>query len=321
MTGSVLALAGGVGGARLASGLARQLEPGQLTIVVNTGDDFEHLGLHISPDLDSVTYTLAGINDPIRGWGIDAETWTTMAAIKRLGGPDWFALGDQDLATHLLRTQRLRNESLSEITTDLTRRLGIRHPIAPMSDDRIRTFVDTDEGRLAFQEYFVKRRGEPRFMGVHFDGIDQARPSQAFIAAIEDPRLEAIVICPSNPWLSVQPILGLPGIEERLRQRSVPILAVSPFIAGRTVKGPAAKMLRELGRSVTPASLLDCYGDLLDALVIHHADAALRPAQDRAAILVTDTLMPDAASQSRLAAEVLAFAQTLQPRRTGIAPS
>ncbi|AMN46555.1 2-phospho-L-lactate transferase [Steroidobacter denitrificans] len=313
-TGTVLALAGGVGGARLAYGLAAQLEPSRLTIVVNTADDFEHLGLHISPDLDTMTYTLAGINDPAQGWGIRGESWAAMAALKRLGGEDWFALGDQDMATHLLRSLRLRSESLSDITSDFAHRLGIRHRIVPMSDDPVRTMVDTDAGRLAFQDYFVRRRCQPRFLGLDFAGSASARPGPAFLAALEDPALEAIIICPSNPLLSIRPILALPGIEERLRQHPAPVLAVSPFIGGQAVKGPAAKMLQEIGLPATPAGLLQCYEGLLDALIIDRADAehaAFDGGERRIPVLVTDTLMRNAADQLRLAGEVLAFVQTL----------
>jgi len=320
MAGSVLALAGGVGGARFAHGLAGRLEPSRLTIVVNTADDFEHLGLHISPDLDTMTYTLAGINDPAQGWGIRGESWAAMGALKRLGGEDWFALGDQDMATHLLRSLRLRSESLSDITSDFSRRLGIRHRIVPMSDDPVRTMVDTDEGRLAFQDYFVRRHGQPRFIGVDFEGSASARPAAAFLDALDDPALEAIIICPSNPLLSIRPILALPGIEERLRQHRAPVLAVSPFIGGKTVKGPAAKMLQEVGLPVTPAGLRQCYEGLLDALVIDRADAEHDIQGDdeehrHIPVLVTDTLMRDAADQLRLADEVLAFVRSLREAR------
>lgn len=350
MTGTVLALAGGVGGARFAYGLAGQLEPSRLTIVVNTADDFQHLGLHISPDLDTMTYTLAGINDPAQGWGIRGESWAAMTALKRLGGEDWFALGDQDMATHLLRSLRLRSsESLSDITSDFARRLGIRHRIVPMSDDPVRTMVDTDEGRLAFQDYFVRRQGRPRFIGVDFEGSASARPGPAFLAALDDPALEAIIVCPSNPLLSIRPILALPGIEERLRRHRAPVLAVSPFIGGQTVKGPAAKMLQEVGLPPTPVGLLQCYEGLLDALVIDRADAGHaafdKPCVRHAAqastaehgtpaakpeipvvredggerrsipVLITDTLMRGAADQLRLAGEVLAFVRTLRAGR------
>lgn len=301
-----LALAGGVGGARLAAGLARILAPGELTIVVNTGDDFEHLGLAISPDLDTVMYTLAGINNAEQGWGIAGESFAAMDAMRRLGAEDWFALGDKDLATHILRTQSLRaGESLSAITADLTARLGIRHPIVPMSDDPVRTMVTTDEGVLAFQHYFVRRRCEPRFEGIAFGGADTAAPCPAFLAALDDPELAAILVCPSNPVLSIRPILSIPGIETRIRARGVPIVAVSPFIGGKAVKGPAAKIFAELGLDTSPAGLIASYEGLLTGLVLDRQDAG---ADLPIATHATDTLMRDSADQDRLARETIEFA-------------
>jgi len=296
-----------VGGARLANGLARHLEPDALTVVVNTGDDFELHGLHVAPDLDTVTYTLAGVNDTARGWGVAGETWAMMGALKRLGGQEWFMLGDQDIATHILRTERLKTRTLSEVTQEFCARLGIRHRVVPMSDDPVRTMVVTDEGRLAFQDYFVRRRCAPRFIAIELEGAANARPSAGFLAALDDPDLSAIIICPSNPLLSIRPIISLPGIAERLTRRRVPVIAVSPFIGGRAVKGPAAKILRELGIPVSPAGLLSCYGDMLDALVIDRADADSTVPDARVRTLVTDTLMRNEIDQSRLAAEVLAF--------------
>lgn len=305
----ILALAGGVGGARLASGLARCLEPGALTVVVNTGDDFELHGLHIAPDLDTVMYTLAGVNDAARGWGLAGETWAMLGAMKRLGGADWFMLGDQDIATHVLRTERLRSESLSTVTRDFCARLGIRQQVVPMTDQPVRTMVLTDAGRLPFQDYFVRRRCEPKFTGIEFDGIEAAKPSEGFLAALEDPALAAVVICPSNPLLSIRPIVSLPGVMDRLMSKHVPVVAVSPFIGGKAVKGPAAKIMQELGLPATPAGLLSCYGELVDAIVIDHADADSTPFDPRIRTLVTDTLMRDAADQARLAGELVAFIQ------------
>lgn len=308
--GHYLALAGGVGGARLAAGLARALPDGHLTIAVNTGDDFDHVGLHIAPDIDTVTYTLAGINNAEQGWGIGGESWAAMNALKRLGGPDWFLLGDQDLATHILRTQRLRaGETLSAITADFATRLGIRQAIVPMSDDPVRSIVETDEGTLPFQEYFVRRRCEPRFLSIRFDGADRARPAAGLLAALDDPALAGIILCPSNPVLSVRPILSLPGIMERLARRGVPLVAVSPFIGARAVKGPAAKIFGELGLEPTPSGLVSCYDGLIDGLVIDHADVdAACPLRRH----VTATLMRDADDQTRLAREVLDFTTALQ---------
>lgn len=307
--GHYLALAGGVGGARLAAGLARALPDGHLTVAVNTGDDFDHVGLHVAPDIDTVLYTLAGINNAEQGWGIGGESWAAMGALKRLGGPDWFLLGDQDLATHILRTQRLRaGESLSAITADFAARLGINQAVVPMSDDPVRSIVETDEGTLPFQEYFVRRRCEPRFLSIRFDGADTARPSAGLASALDHPDLAGIILCPSNPILSMRPILSLPGIIDRLRARKVPLVALSPFIGARAVKGPAAKIFAELGLEPTPAGLVSCYDGLLDGLVIDHADAALgNPVRS----LVTDTLMRDRDDQLRLARQILDFTATL----------
>ena len=307
----ILALAGGVGGAKLANGLAACLDPKELTIVVNTGDDFDHLGLHVSPDIDTVTYTLAGFNDRSQGWGLAGESWAFMEALARLGGEDWFRLGDRDLATHVQRTLRLkRGETLSAITADFAARLGIRHRIAPMSDDPVRSIVSTDRGELPFQDYFVRLRCEPRFRSLRLNGAEAALPSPGFAAALDDPALTAIILCPSNPLLSIAPILAIPDVRAALEARRVPVVAVSPFIGGEAVKGPAAKILRELGLAPTPAAVAGCYDGLLDGLVIDTADAAL-PTPPKIAPLATDTLMRDETDQHRLAEEILAFAARL----------
>jgi len=306
----ILALAGGVGGAKLAAGLASVLAPDTLRVVVNTGDDFVHVGLMVSPDIDTVTYTLAGLNDRQQGWGLAGESWNFMAALERLGGPSWFKLGDRDLATHVERTHRLEAESLSAIAADFAARLGIDQHIIPMSDDRVATMVDTDRGELAFQDYFVRLRCEPCFRGIRFAGADVASPSAGFSAALDDPALEAILICPSNPLLSIAPILALPGVRDALTRRNVPLVAVSPFIGGEAVKGPAAKIFREMGLATTPAALANCYGGLLDGLVIDRTDAGA-DAPAGIALLSTDTLMRDPADQRRLAAQVVDFARGL----------
>ena len=306
----ILALAGGVGGARLARGLAAILPEEKLTVAVNTGDDFEHLGLLVCPDIDTVCYTLAGVNDPVQGWGLAGESWAFMDALGGLGGEDWFRLGDRDLATHVLRTAMIGRQSLSEVTAVLARRMGVIHHVVPMSDDRVRTIVDTDEGVLAFQHYFVRRRAEPRFRSIRFDGIETAMPSPGLLAALDDPALDAIILCPSNPVLSIAPILALPGLRTRLAGRGVPIVAVSPFIRGRAVKGPAAKIMAELGIAPTPAGLAGWYDGLLDGIVIDRADAE----EGDAGILrlVTRTLMRTPDDQRRLAEESLAFARSLR---------
>ncbi|CAI10694.1 conserved hypothetical protein (plasmid) [Aromatoleum aromaticum EbN1] len=311
----ILALAGGVGGARLARGLAAALAPEALTIIVNTGDDFEHLGLHVSPDIDTVMYTLAGLNNRQQGWGLAGESWAFMSALRRLGGATWFQLGDQDLATHVERTWRLKTQPLSAVTAEFCARLNVRHRVVPMTDDPVRTLVDTDEGRLAFQDYFVRRQSAPRFRAISLAGIEAARPHSALAAALADPALAAIVICPSNPVLSIRPILALPGITELLRRRRAPVVAVSPFIGGQAIKGPAAKIMHELGLPVSPAGLASFYGDLLDGLVIDRADAALAEGLAGPAIMATNTLMRDDADQERLARETLHFASRLHPMR------
>jgi LPPG:FO 2-phospho-L-lactate transferase len=254
--GTVLALSGGIGGAKLALGLSRVLPPEQLIVVANTGDDFEHLGLSISPDLDTLMYTLADMSDPERGWGRREETWTFMTALAALGGETWFQLGDGDLATHVERTRRLAaGDTLSHITGDFCRRIGIAARILPMSDDRVRTRVRCAEGWLDFQDYFVRRRCAPAVKELSYEGAASARPQPAFMAALADARLRAIIICPSNPYLSVDPILALPGVRAALKTCPAPVIAVSPIVGGRAVKGPTAKMMRELGRPATATAV------------------------------------------------------------------
>jgi LPPG:FO 2-phospho-L-lactate transferase len=272
--GFVLALSGGIGGAKLALGLYRILPPGALMVVANTGDDFEHLGLAISPDIDTLLYTLAGLDNLELGWGRRDETWTFMKALESLGGETWFNLGDGDLATHVERTRRLAaGESLSQITDDFRRRLGISARLLPMSDDRVRTRLRTAEGRLDFQDYFVRLRCAPVVRDIAFAGANQARPQPNFLAALADLNLQAVVICPSNPFISIDPILSLPGIREALRACQAPVVAVSPIIGGKAVKGPTAKMMAELGLPVDAATVARHYGDILDHYVADEADA------------------------------------------------
>jgi LPPG:FO 2-phospho-L-lactate transferase len=307
---NVVALAGGVGGAKLAHGLAQILPPESLSLVVNTGDDFEHLGLHISPDLDTVMYTLAGLANPETGWGQRAETWNFMEAVGKLGGPTWFRLGDRDLATHLTRTQRLRaGETLTQVTAALCSALGVRPRLLPMTDAAVPTKVITDEGALDFQEYFVHRRCEPRVRGVIFPGADDTDPSPEVAAAIE--QAEVVVICPSNPFLSVDPILSLRGLRPVLERR--PVIAVSPIVGGQAIKGPAAKMLEELKMEVSATSVAQHYAGLLSGFVLDAVDAALEPVIGRFAphVLVTDTVMRTDADRARLAGAVMQFAHSI----------
>jgi len=272
---SYLALCGGVGGAKLADGLAQVLPPDRLTVAVNVGDDFEHLGLTICPDLDSVCYALADVENHVTGWGRAGETWGVMEALGGLQGDTWFRLGDKDLALHLLRLRALRRgDTLSAVTAELCRRLGIAHRVTPISDQPVRTMVDSDEGLLPFQRYFVERQCQPRVTGFRFDGALEARLAPAVEAALASPDLAGILICPSNPYVSIGPMLAVPGLREHLLRKRVPVLAVSPIVHGAALKGPAAKMMSELGVPVTSLSVARTYGNLIDALLIDPADAA-----------------------------------------------
>jgi LPPG:FO 2-phospho-L-lactate transferase len=303
----VVALAGGVGGARLAHGLAQILAPQDLTIVVNTGDDFEHLGFPISPDLDTVLYTLAGLANPQTGWGLASESWNFIEALGRLGGETWFRLGDRDLALHVERRRRLdEGQSLTEATRALVAALGVRPSVLPMTDDRLRTVVVTDEGELGFQEYFVHRQCRPRVSGFIFSGEGQARPTVEVLAALT--QAEAIIFCPSNPFVSIEPILRLPGVKDRIRAR--PAVAVSPIVAGQALKGPAAKMLAELGQEVSAVSVARFYQGLLKGFVLDTADAGLAAnlEVEGMRVLVANAIMRSDADRARLAREVLEFA-------------
>jgi len=307
----VLALSGGIGGAKLALGLSRVMPPEQLIVIANTGDDFEHLGLSISPDLDTLMYTLADMSDPERGWGRREETWTFMAALATLGGETWFQLGDGDLATHVERTRRLAaGDTLSHITGDFCRRIGIAARILPMSDDRVRTRVRCAEGWLDFQDYFVRRRCAPAVKELSYEGAASARPQPAFMAALADARLRAIIICPSNPYLSVDPILALPGVRAALKTCPAPVIAVSPIVGGRAVKGPTAKMMRELGRPATATAVAQHYDGLIDLFVVDHSEGEISLPNMR--IAQAAILMSTLADRETLAKAVLAFADELR---------
>ncbi len=304
----VVALAGGVGGAKLADGLAQVLPPENLTVIVNTGDDFEHFGLYISPDLDTVCYNLAGLHHPETGWGRRDETFRALESVRTLGGPDWFALGDLDLGTHLERTRRLQaGEPLSAITQDFCRSWGIAPTVLPMSDQPVRTIVHSEEGDLPFQEYFVHRRCAPRVHGFHFAGVETAAPAPGVLEALRTADL--VVFCPSNPWVSIDPILAVPGIREAVQQK--PVVAVSPLIGGQAVKGPAAKMYRELGVTPSAVAVANHYQTLLHGFVMDKVDAALK-ADVHVPVLLTQTLMRSLTDRKDLAAEVLTWSkQTL----------
>ena len=311
----VVALCGGIGGAKLALGLYRVLPADRLTVVVNTGDDFEHLRLHVSPDLDTVLYTLAGWSDPERGWGRADETWHFMDSLDALGGPQWFRLGDRDLAMHVMRSQWLaQGKTLTTFARHVGQRMGIAADVAPMSDDAVRTIVDTDEGPLPFQNYFVERRCAPKVTGIRFAGAEGARPSPAFLRALARPDLGAIVICPSNPYLSVDPLLAVPGVRAALSSASAPVVAVSPLIGGKAVKGPTDKIMAELGIAATPPAIAAHYRGLIDGLIIDESDGR-KARMLEVPTAVTATLMRDLADRERLAGEVLAFAEELAAAR------
>ncbi|MBV9507255.1 MAG: 2-phospho-L-lactate transferase [Acidobacteriia bacterium] len=309
----MVALAGGVGAARFLDGLARVVAPERLFIIGNTGDDAEIHGLHISPDLDTVTYTLAGLSDPLRGWGIRGDTFRCLESLGRLGGETWFQLGDRDLATHLYRTERLRGGAgLTKVTAEITGALGLRSVIAPMCDDRVRTRICTAAGELEFQTYFVKRRARDRVAGIRFEGSDHALPAPGILAAIE--QAEAIIVCPSNPFISIGPILAVPGIREALRRKRDRVAAISPIVGGRALKGPAAAMMKSMGLRSAAAEVARLYQDFTSVFVLDELDrkqaaeveaTGLRPA-------VTNTVMSGRRERTALA-RVLARELEIEP--------
>lgn len=310
----VVALAGGVGGAKLVDGLAQLLRPEDLTVIVNTGDDFDYLGLQISPDLDTVCYTLADLANPITGWGQRDESWRVFETLSALGGLDWFRLGDRDIATHLYRTDALRKgASLSQVTRDLCEKWGIAHPVYPMSDDPVRTFVNTRSGEaLGFQEYFVHQACQPEVTGFEFRGVETAHPVPEALAAIE--AADLIVLAPSNPWVSIGPILAVPGYLEAIQQK--PVVAVSPIIGGKALKGPAAKMYRELGFTPSATAVAEHYKDFLSGFMLDSTDKAELENIQRWRIIsvATDIIMKDKPDRTRLAGEVLAFGESVLNR-------
>ena len=310
--GGVVALAGGVGGAKLAQGLYRVLPPDSLTVVVNTGDDFDHFGLRVCPDADTVMYTLAGLANPATGWGVVADTFQALALLSRYGEATWFQIGDRDFATHLARTRRLRaGESLSAILESLTRALGVRARLLPMADQPVATLVDTPVGVLEFQEYFVHRHHADEVRGIVLQGIEEARMPAALPAIVL--QASAIILCPSNPIVSIGPVLAVPGLRDALREARVPRVAVSPIVGGKALRGPADRMLAGLGHEVSAYGVAELYRDFLDGLVIDRADADLSSRVEGLGVrvLVTDTLMTDDESRARLAAETLDFCSQL----------
>ena len=305
-----LALTGGIGGAKLGLGLARVLDPGALGFVVNTGDDFEHLGLHIAPDVDTLVYTLAGASNPVAGWGRRDETWRFMAALRELGGETWFRLGDADLALHVVRTQMLKaGASLTEAIRALSVRLGVAHTVLPMSDDPVRTLVHTAEGALAFQHYFVRDRCRPQVTGFEFAGAAAATPCPDLLALL--PVCEGVVVCPSNPFVSIDPILAVSGLKAALKACSAPIVAISPIVGGTAVKGPTVKMMRELGVPSTAAQVAEHYRGFIDGFILDVQDAALDGALGLPT-KVAPTVMRNLTDRERLATVALDFIKELQ---------
>lgn len=311
-----LALSGGIGGAKLALGLSLLLQPDQLAIVANSGDDFEHLGLNISPDLDTVMYTLADLGDKQQGWGLAGESWNFLEALNSLGGETWFKLGDRDMATHVMRTQLLaKGWTLSEVTAYLCERLGVKHALFPMTDHPVATMVRLTSGELlSFQHYFVRDRCQPVVAGFQFEGIEKAKPSPLLLENLQDPRLAAIVICPSNPFVSIDPVLAVPAVRQLLSQSQAPVVAVSPIVGGRAIKGPTAKMMDELGMPRTALAVAEHYRDLLDGYILDSVDRQLVPQVEALGIAttVTETVMLTLADRRQLAEDALDFVDQLQ---------
>ncbi len=309
-----IALSGGVGGAKLALGLDRILGESELLVVANTGDDFEHLGLAVCPDIDTVLYTLAGVANPETGWGRADEGWRAMQTLEALGGETWFRLGDRDIGLHLERTRRLRDgEALSEITADIAQRLGIASRILPMSDHPVRTVVETPGGPLAFQHYFVREQCVPVVTGFRFEGADNARPAPGLSEVFGDPALEAIVICPSNPFISIDPILSVPGLRDAIAASAAPVVAVSPIVGGRAIKGPTAKMMAELGLETDTVAVARHYRGLIDGFILDECDRGAAEAVRALGMepAVTNTVMTSLADREHLARFVLDFAGRL----------
>lgn len=312
--GHIIALSGGVGGAKLVLGLSHLLAAGSLTVVTNTGDDFDHFGLRICPDTDTVLYTLSGLADKERGWGRGGETWAFMQAMSALGGEDWFNLGDADLALHVLRTTRLAaGDTLSRFTADVAERMGIGVRIMPMSDDPVATIVNTTDGQLPFQQYFVRDRCASIVTGFSFRGLEAARPNPGLLDALARAP-SAILIAPSNPYVSIDPILGLPGLRDAIKASGAPVVAVSPIVGGAAIRGPAAKMMAELGADVSAFGIARHYAEIVDGLIVDEADAALVPAIEDMGIraMAAPAVMTDLASRIDLARVAMDFAAGLR---------
>jgi len=302
----IVALAGGVGAARFLAGLVRVIAPQKLLVIGNTGDDAEIHGLDISPDLDTLVYTLAGLADPVRGWGLEGDTFRCLQALGRLGAETWFQLGDRDLATHLYRTERLRQgATLTEVTGEIAGALGVRARVVPMSDQPVRTRLETRRGSLDFQTYFVRRRARDAVLSVRLAGVEEARPAPGVLEAVAEAR--AVVVCPSNPILSIGPILAVPGIREALRNTRAPVAAISPIVGGRALKGPAARMMRSMGLRPSALQVAELYRDFLDVFVLDRLDESLAPRIEALGMraVVTNTIMTGLAEKKALARVVV----------------
>jgi len=313
-----LAITGGIGGAKLGLGLSKILAGEELAFIVNTGDDFQHLGLHISPDIDTLIYTLAGQSNTTTGWGRMGETWQFMAALAELGGETWFQLGDKDLAVHVERTEKLgKGQSLSDFTIELAKAFGIAHPVLPMSDDAVRTIIQTTGGDLEFQHYFVRDQCEPAVSGFEFRGAESARPSPSVTDRLESDDLNGVILCPSNPFVSIDPILSVPGMREALQCCAAPVIAVSPLVGGAAIKGPTVKMMQELKVPNTAASVAEHYSDFLQGFIIDTADALDKPTIEAMGIEceVTKTVMTSLDDRVELAQACLEFVSRLSQSR------
>lgn len=310
MTGTVIALSGGIGGAKLALGLSHVVEPQDLIVVANTGDDFTHLGVAISPDIDTLTYVLAGLDDPARGWGRRDESWNFMAALAALAGETWFSLGDRDLALHVERTRRLaKGETLSSVTEHFAKQLGVGPRILPMSDNPVRTRLKTDSGWLDFQDYFVRLRCEPKVEEIVFEGAATALPQRELMAGLQAPDLRAVVVCPSNPLISIEPILAIPGLRQALAAVQAPIIGVSPIVGGKAIKGPTAKMMAEMGTQPSAGAVLQRYEDLIDLFVVDETEPKSSiPPSMHSRIRTAQTIMRTLDEKTSLARAVLAAA-------------
>jgi LPPG:FO 2-phospho-L-lactate transferase len=316
-TGAVLAISGGVGGAKLARGLAAILAPADLMIVANIGDDFEHLGLRICPDIDSLLYGLSGRNDEVKGWGSRDDSWNFMAALGELGGETWFSLGDRDLALHVERTSRLRaGDTLSSVTADFARAFGVQAKICPVSDDPLSTMVMTEHGEMPFQRYFVAEQCRPTVRGFRFEGAEKARLSRDVASGFLN-NIDAIIICPSNPFVSVDPILAVPGFADLLRSSSAPIVAVSPIVHGEALKGPAAKMMLELGYECSALGIARYYQHLIDGIIVDKSDEHLVGSIRSLGIEVSAemSVMKTDEEKSQLARKTLSLAHSIRSRK------